>query len=375
MGEGVRSARPAARVAAIPLADGGDGTLDVLADRLQASVETVRVTGPAGSPTDARLALTEDEAIIESADAAGNRPLEPGQRDPFETSTFGVGELIRQALDRGVGRIVVAVGGTGTIDVGAGALQALGVRFLDDRGSDLEPTPRGSPACDPWTWAGSTRDSLARSWSCSPTWILRCATALGSTAHRRGSTREADRSWRHGRVAGRHRAALVRSAVRPARPMLGAGGAAGRARRIPRRERRRRGGLRRAPGRLARGTRGGRRPAHRRGPAGFDLLPRQGPGTRSPPPTRAGFARACSPARSRPGQTSTYRPRATASSSERTPAVRRRRPWTRSGRRPPAGPGRSCADARALSRQPRVYVRVTPLIQPTTVARDSTPKT
>jgi glycerate 2-kinase len=143
MGEGVRSARPAARIAAIPLADGGDGTLDVLADRLQANVETVRVTGPAGSPTDARLALTEDEAIIESADAAGNRLLEQGQRDPFETSTFGVGELIRHALARGVGRIVVAVGGTGTIDVGAGALQALGVRFRDDRGSDLAPTPRG----------------------------------------------------------------------------------------------------------------------------------------------------------------------------------------------------------------------------------------
>ena len=279
MGEGLRSALPAARVAAIPLADGGDGTLDVLADRLQASVETVRVTGPAGSPTDARLALTEDEAII-IYDAAGNRLLEPGQRDPFETSTFGVGELIRQRSTAGSGASSSRWGAPERSMSAPEPSQALGVRFRDDRGSDLAPTPRGLAGVRSVD-VGGLDARLART----ELVVLadvdsRCATAPGSTARRRGLTRNVDRSWR-ARWSRWPRRRSARSTCRTtccALPCSAPVGPAGRTRRLSRRERRRWGGLRRAPlaGRLARGTRGGRRPAHRRGPAGFDLLPRQG---------------------------------------------------------------------------------------------------
>ena len=141
---GARAAAPVARVEEIPLSDGGPGLVAaVLASRPGRAVRTT-VQGPLGSPVEAVWALLEDgTAVIEMAAAAGLTLLAEGQRDPRITSTFGVGQLIGAALDAGVERIIVGVGGSATNDGGAGMGAALGARFLDDAGHDL---PSGGAA-------------------------------------------------------------------------------------------------------------------------------------------------------------------------------------------------------------------------------------
>lgn len=144
MARGVRRALPEAEVVSLPLADGGDGTLAVLAGILDAEVRKVVVRDPRGAPVEARLALGRDgTAVLEMAEASGLRTLQAERRDPFRGSTWGTGELLRAALDAGAGRILLGVGGSGTVDGGAGALAALGAVFLDSRGRRLEPTPEG----------------------------------------------------------------------------------------------------------------------------------------------------------------------------------------------------------------------------------------
>jgi glycerate kinase len=124
-----RAGRPAAL---LPLADGGEGTLEVLcpdpADR-----RTARVTGPLGDPVDAEWGLRGDTAVIEMARASG-LALVAGRNDPLRATTSGTGELVRAALDEGVRRVIVAVGGSATTDGGLGALEALG---FDLRGADV----------------------------------------------------------------------------------------------------------------------------------------------------------------------------------------------------------------------------------------------
>ncbi len=116
----------------LPLADGGEGTLDVLCpagdDR-----RTARVTGPLGDPVDAEWGLRDDTAVIEMAGASG-LALVDGDNDPLRATTFGTGELLRAALDAGVRRAIVAVGGSATVDGGLGALEALD---FDLRGAEV----------------------------------------------------------------------------------------------------------------------------------------------------------------------------------------------------------------------------------------------
>lgn len=120
----------------IPMADGGDGTVDAFVDAGAARV-VCRVRGPLGSLVDSAFALDGATAIVESAAAAGLVLLRDAERDPMRTTTYGVGELIRAALDAGARRIVVGLGGSATNDGGAGMLEALGVRLLDGDGHDL----------------------------------------------------------------------------------------------------------------------------------------------------------------------------------------------------------------------------------------------
>ena len=128
--EGVeRAGRPALR---LPLADGGEGTLDVLcpaADERHAA----RVTGPLGDPVDAEWGLRDDTAVIEMARASG-LALVHGDNDPLRATSFGTGELLRAALDAGVRRAIIAVGGSATTDGGLGALEALD---FDLRGAEV----------------------------------------------------------------------------------------------------------------------------------------------------------------------------------------------------------------------------------------------
>ncbi|HET8713019.1 MAG TPA: glycerate kinase [Gemmatimonadales bacterium] len=140
---GVRRAAPGAAVLECPVADGGNGLLDVVlpADTLR---ERLEVTGPVGDRVSAELGWIDGEtAIIESASACGLALVEPEERDPMRTTTRGVGELIWTAADRGARTIVVGLGGTATVDGGTGAARGLGWTFENAAG---EPLPEGGGA-------------------------------------------------------------------------------------------------------------------------------------------------------------------------------------------------------------------------------------
>jgi glycerate kinase len=137
---GVRRAIPGATVLECPVADGGNGLLDVVLPA-GALRERLEVTGPIGDRVSAELGWIDGEtAIIESASACGLALVEPEDRDPLRTTTRGVGELIWTAADRGARTIVVGLGGTATVDGGTGAARGLGWTFENAAG---EPLPDG----------------------------------------------------------------------------------------------------------------------------------------------------------------------------------------------------------------------------------------
>jgi glycerate 2-kinase len=135
---GLRRARPDVEVVRLPLGDGGAGTLEtVLAagfDRLP-----VPATGPTGEPVAAAIAVDGGRAFVELAEASGLARLPGGRPAPLEATTWGTGELLRAALDRGAGEIVLGTGGGAATDGGAGMAAALGARLLDRAGADLPP--------------------------------------------------------------------------------------------------------------------------------------------------------------------------------------------------------------------------------------------
>jgi glycerate kinase len=139
---GARAAAPGAQVVELPLADGGEGTLDVLSRAFPHRIKA-RVQDPLGREVEAEYALDDEKqaALIESSQACGLWRLEEPERNPLHTSTFGVGQLIAHALSQNVKRIVIGLGGSATSDGGAGMAQALGVRFTSAKG-DL-PTLNG----------------------------------------------------------------------------------------------------------------------------------------------------------------------------------------------------------------------------------------
>ncbi|MFB7650636.1 MULTISPECIES: glycerate kinase [unclassified Streptomyces] len=135
---GLRRVAPDVRVEALPVADGGDGTV---AAAVAAGFERreVRVAGPLGDEVTAAFALREDTAVVEMAEASGLQRLPEGVLAPLTASTYGSGELLRAALDAGARTIVFGVGGSATTDGGAGMLAALGARFLDADGEPVAP--------------------------------------------------------------------------------------------------------------------------------------------------------------------------------------------------------------------------------------------
>ena len=138
---GVRRAAPDAVVTLIPVADGGDGTLAALIDTSGGRFLEASVSGPLGEMRTARWGVMGDgqTAVIEMALASGLALLSDAERDPRRTSTYGTGQLMAAALDAGYSRIIVGLGGSATNDGGAGMAAALGVRFRDVGGRDLEP--------------------------------------------------------------------------------------------------------------------------------------------------------------------------------------------------------------------------------------------
>jgi glycerate kinase len=139
---GVHEAFPAAEVIEIPVADGGEGTVEALVTARNGTYQWVNVEGPLGDPVLASYGVIDEgrTAVVELASASGYVLVTPAMRDPRKTSTFGFGQLLDAARKSGARMIIAGIGSSATNDGGAGMAQALGYRFLDDSGREL---PRG----------------------------------------------------------------------------------------------------------------------------------------------------------------------------------------------------------------------------------------
>lgn len=139
MAAGVRAVFPAVEIVSVPVADGGEGSVDAFLAALGGEKVSLRVTGPEGAPLDSFYGLLPDgTAVVEMAAAAG-LPQVLGEKDPEKTTTYGVGELLRHAAHNGARRAVMCLGGSATNDGGCGAAAACGVRFLNGAGEAYVP--------------------------------------------------------------------------------------------------------------------------------------------------------------------------------------------------------------------------------------------
>ena len=145
MGEGVRRVVPEAEVVLVPVADGGDGTLETLVEGSGGHIRSSAVTGPLGEKVEAVWGAMGDgsTAVIEMARTSGLALVPVERRNPSVTTTRGLGEAVRHALDAGFRTFIIGIGGSATNDAGAGMAQALGIRLLDAEGQDL---PEGGSA-------------------------------------------------------------------------------------------------------------------------------------------------------------------------------------------------------------------------------------
>ena len=141
--EGAARAFPGAACVVRPLADGGEGTVEALAAGMGGELRRIEVTGPMGSPVAATYGIAGSTAIMEMAQASGITLVPADARNPLVATTYGVGEMIADAISSGCRRFIVGIGGSATNDGGAGMLQALGFRLLDAAGAEL---PRGGGA-------------------------------------------------------------------------------------------------------------------------------------------------------------------------------------------------------------------------------------
>ena len=159
--QGVHAACPECRTIVLPVADGGEGMLDVLLAASNGKRITVRAHDPLMQPCDASYGISGDgnTAFVEMAAISG-LPLVPAdKRNPMKTTTFGTGELIRDALERGCLRFVIGLGGSATNDAGLGMLQALGFRFFDKEGHEVGSMEKGIALCGALLSAISSIDS------------------------------------------------------------------------------------------------------------------------------------------------------------------------------------------------------------------------
>lgn len=136
---GILKVIPDANIIVRPIADGGEGTVDALVQGMQGKYETINVTGPNGKLIECQYGVipTEQIAVVEMAKAAGLTLLEHEERNPLFTTTYGVGEIIYDAIRKGYRRFIIGIGGSATNDVGIGFLQALGYSFLNGDGREI----------------------------------------------------------------------------------------------------------------------------------------------------------------------------------------------------------------------------------------------
>ena len=145
IGEGVKRVYPDAEVCVRPLADGGEGTVEALTCGMGGELQTITVTGPLGSPVECQYGIIADSntAIIEMSGAAGITQVPSSLRNPMNTTTYGVGEVICDAVRKGCRRFIVGIGGSATNDGGIGMLQALGYGILDEDGEPVSRYGKG----------------------------------------------------------------------------------------------------------------------------------------------------------------------------------------------------------------------------------------
>ena len=136
---GILRADPSAQVTVRALADGGEGTVEALTSNMGGRIRSVRVTGPLGDPVMCEYGIIDaaSTAVIEMAGAAGLVLVPEEKRNPLYTTTYGVGEVIRDAIAQGCRRFIIGIGGSATNDGGVGMLQALGYGFLDKQGRPI----------------------------------------------------------------------------------------------------------------------------------------------------------------------------------------------------------------------------------------------
>lgn len=139
MERGIKKAIPTAECIKVPMADGGEGTVQSLVDATDGEIIEIEVTGPACNKVKAVYGILGDgkTAVIEMASASGIHLVKKEKRNPLYTTTYGTGELIKSALNRGVKNILIGIGGSATNDGGAGMLEALGAKFYDKYGDEL----------------------------------------------------------------------------------------------------------------------------------------------------------------------------------------------------------------------------------------------
>ncbi|MBU0712821.1 glycerate kinase [bacterium] len=140
LAKGIWSVSPDTNIQMLPLSDGGEGFLSVFRQIMSGELISVDVLGPLGEPVDANYFVlkADNVAIIEMAEAAGLIRVPMEKRNPFKTTTYGLGQLIRHALDGGIRKFVIGIGGSATTDAGAGMAQALGVKFYDEDGVEIQ---------------------------------------------------------------------------------------------------------------------------------------------------------------------------------------------------------------------------------------------
>ncbi|WP_410072387.1 glycerate kinase [Anaerostipes sp.] len=145
--KGIKKVEKEAEVVIKPLADGGEGTVDALVDGMGGNMEFIKVTGPAGKPVLAKYGIIlptksgmegTSTVIMEMSQAAGITQVSDKERNPLYTTTYGVGQMITDAIHKGCRRFIMGIGGSATNDGGAGMLQALGYDFLDKDGNQIK---------------------------------------------------------------------------------------------------------------------------------------------------------------------------------------------------------------------------------------------
>lgn len=145
MADGIRRYDQRIAVDLCPVADGGEGTLDAILNARHGAIFQQTVCGPLGEPVEASYGVLDDgvTGVVEMAQASGLALIPRDRRDPTRTSTYGTGQLVRCAVERGCREVVVCIGGSGTVDGGAGIAQALGAQFFDRSGSAIDEPMTG----------------------------------------------------------------------------------------------------------------------------------------------------------------------------------------------------------------------------------------